>query len=223
LSVIVPALEEADALPLTLARVRAAPIHELIVVDGGSRDATRALATPLADRVLTTAPGRAHQMNAGAAAATGDVLLFLHADTALPAGFDRAIAAALADARVVGGRFDVRLEGASPGLRAVGAAINLRSRLTRIATGDQAIFARRAVFEALGGYPEIPLLEDVSFTHALKRAGRIACLRDTVATSARRWEKRGVVRTVVLMWTLRLGYALGVSPTRLHRFYRDVR
>jgi rSAM/selenodomain-associated transferase 2 len=223
LSVIVPALEEAEALPATLARARAGAIHELIVVDGGSRDATRALATPFADRVLTTERGRARQMNSGAAAATGDVLLFLHADTALPAGFERAIAAALADARVVGGRFDVRLEGASPGLRVVAAAINLRSRLTRIATGDQAIFARRAVFDALGGYPEIPLLEDVSFTRALKRAGRIACLRETVVTSARRWESRGVVRTVVLMWTLRLGYALGASPARLLRFYRDVR
>ena len=220
---IVPALDEAEALPATLARVRAAPIHELIVVDGGSRDATRAVAAPLADRVLATSAGRARQMNAGAAVATGDVLLFLHADTALPAAFDRAVAAALADPSVVGGRFDVRLEGASRGLRLVAAAINLRSRVTRIATGDQAIFVRRTVFEALGGYPAIPLLEDVSLMRALKRAGRIACLRETVATSARRWDERGVARTVVLMWTLRLGYALGVSPARLLRLYRDVR
>ena len=203
--------------------VRAAPVHEVIVVDGGSRDATRAVAATLADRVLSAPPGRACQMNTGAAAATGDVLLFLHADTALPVGFDRAIATALEDSAVVGGRFDIRLVGASPFLRVIAATINVRSRLTGIATGDQAIFVRRAVFVALGGYPEVPLLEDVRFTRALKRAGRIACLRETVATSARRWEQGGIARTVALMWALRLGHALGVSPERLHRFYRDVR
>ena len=223
LSIVVPALDEEVALAATLARARDGDVHEVIVVDGGSRDATCTVAARSADRVLVTAPGRARQMNAGAEAANGDVLLFLHADTLLPAGFADAVAGALADPGVVGGRFDVRLDGASRWLPVVAAAINLRSRLTKIATGDQAIFVRRAVFNALGGFPLVPLLEDVRFTTALKRRGRIACLRERVVTSARRWEQHGVARTVVLMWLLRLGHALGVAPERLQRFYAAVR
>src|SRR2546427_191695 len=176
LSVVVPTLDEAEALPATLAAARQPGVCEVIVVDGGSRDGTLAVARPLADRVLRAPRGRAQQMNAGAAAARADVLLFLHADTRLPAGYAQAVAGALADPAVVGGRFDVRLDAAGFAYRALGRLISLRSRLTRVATGDQAIFVRRAVFEHLGGYPLVPLMEDVALSRALKRAGRIACL-----------------------------------------------
>jgi rSAM/selenodomain-associated transferase 2 len=163
------------------------------------------------------------QMNAGAAAARGAVLLFLHADTRLPPGFDADVLAALADPGVVGGRFDVRLVPDTPLLRLVARLINLRSRLSRIATGDQALFVRRAVFEDLGGFAAIPLMEDVAFTRALKRRGRVACLRQQVETSSRRWLRDGPVRTILLMWWLRFLYACGVAPERLHRRYANTR
>lgn len=223
LSVVVSALEEEVALAATLERVRTAPVHELIVVDGRSRDRTREIATRYTDRVLVSERGRARQMNAGAAAASGDILLFLHADTLLPVGFDTAIIRTIGDPGAVGGRFDVTLDGTKRGLGFLGWTINLRSRLTRIATGDQAIFVRKDIFESLGGFPLMPLLEDVAFTAALKRVGRIACLRERVRTSARRWERRGVLRTVALMWSLRLAYALGVPSETLQRLYADVR
>lgn len=198
-------------------------MREVIVVDGGSRDATARVARQHADAVLSAPRGRAVQMNAGAAAAGGDVLLFLHADTRLPPGFDSAVLAALADPAVVGGRFDLRLVPGTPLLRLVGGLINLRSRLSRIATGDQALFVRRSVFEALGGFAAIPLMEDVAFTQALKRRGRIACLREQVETSSRRWLRDGPLRTILLMWWLRLLYACGVAPERLRRRYADTR
>jgi rSAM/selenodomain-associated transferase 2 len=223
LSVIVPALDEEATIEPTLACIRSGDIHELIVVDGGSRDGTRALAKRHADRVLSAPTGRAAQMNAGAAAASGDTLLFVHADTLVPLGFADAIARALADSRVVGGRFDVELRGGTRVLPLVAAAINWRSRWTRIATGDQAIFIRHDVFAAIGGYAPLPLFEDVRLSQTMKRAGRVACLRERVATSARRWEQRGIVRTVVLMWMLRAAHAAGISPTTLRRLYEDVR
>ena len=193
--------------------------HEVIVVDGGSRDGTPAAAHPLADRVLAAARGRASQMNAGADAATGDVLLFLHADTRLPPGADRAVLDGLAAAGASWGRFDVRIEGRSPLLGPVAWLMNRRSRLTGIATGDQAIFVTRAAFAAVGGFPALPLMEDVELSARLKRASTPLCLRDRVVTSGRRWESRGVVRTIVLMWWLRLRYFLGASPERLRRIY----
>ena len=223
LSVVVPTLDEAEALPASLAAARQPGVHEVIVVDGGSRDGTLAVARARADRVLEAPRGRARQMNAGAAAARGDVLLFLHADTRVPAGYARAVARALADPAVVGGRFDVRLDAAGLAYRALGRLISLRSRLTRVATGDQAIFVRRAVFERVGGYPLVPLMEDVALSRAMKRVGPIACLRDTVTTSARRWQRHGLARTVVLMWALRAAYYAGVPPARLARVYPDAR
>lgn len=223
ISVIIPALDEELQIAATLACARAPAVREVIVVDGGSRDATARLARQHADLVLNAARGRAAQMNAGAAAARGDVLLFLHADTRLPPGFDAAVLVALADPAVVGGRFDVRLVPDSPLLRLVGALMNLRSRLTRIATGDQAIFVRRAVFEAMGGFAEIPLMEDVAFSRALKRRGSVACLQQRVETSSRRWLRDGPVHTILRMWWLRLLYACGVPPERLRRYYADVR
>ena len=193
----------------------------MIVADGGSRDGTRRIARPLCDRILDAPRGRARQMNAGAAAASGRLLLFLHADTWLPAGWERMVGSALAkDTGREWGRFDVRLDGAHPMLRVVERAMNLRSRLSGIATGDQAIFLTRDVFRAVGGFPDIALMEDVALSRALRARSRPVCLRARVVTSSRRWERNGVARTIVLMWRLRLGYALGADPDRLARLYR---
>ncbi|HEX7055321.1 MAG TPA: TIGR04283 family arsenosugar biosynthesis glycosyltransferase [Burkholderiales bacterium] len=216
LSIVVPVLDEARVLAASLQALE--PLrrrgHEVIVVDGASRDASAAIAAPLADRVLQAPRGRAAQMNAGARAASGEALLFLHADTRLPPRADEKIFSALQ--KHLWGRFDVEIEGRHPALRLIGAAMNLRSRLTGIATGDQAMFVRRAEFP---GFPEIALMEDVALSRLLKRRGPPACLRDRVRTSGRRWESRGVLRTVLLMWRLRLLYWLGVSPERLARRY----
>jgi rSAM/selenodomain-associated transferase 2 len=223
LSVVVPTLNEEGVLAATLARARQPGVREIIVVDGGSTDATLATAMRGADLALAAPRGRARQMNAGAARARGDVLLFLHADTLVPEGFARAVIAACQEPAVIGGRFDVDLEPSSPLIRLTAALINRRSRLTRISTGDQAIFIRREAFERLGGYADIPLMEDVDLSRRMKRAGRIACLRRRVTTSARRWQQDGVVRTILLMWSLRLLYFCGVSPARLQRVYANTR
>ncbi|HJY81598.1 MAG TPA: TIGR04283 family arsenosugar biosynthesis glycosyltransferase [Candidatus Binatia bacterium] len=222
-SVIIPALNEARNIAQTLTQVRQAGESQLVVVDGDSSDGTPEIARSYADLVLSAPRGRARQMNVGARAATGEVLLFLHADTVLPRGFPGMLAQALADPEVVGGRFDVRLD--TPGylFRVIETLMNLRSRWTRISTGDQAIFVRRETFLAVGGYPEIDLMEDLALSRKLKQAGNIACLRARVVTSARRWQQNGVLRTVVLMWTLRLAHFLGVPPARLKVFYRDTR
>jgi len=216
LSIVVPALNEAAGIARTLQAL--APLrargHEVIVVDGGSEDGTREISVPFADRVLLAARGRARQMNAGAAAATGDALLFLHADTRLPADADRMVLQSLE--KSLWGRFDVAIEGRSALLPAIAYFINLRSRLSGIATGDQAIFVRRAAF---AGFPEIALMEDVAFSKAMKRRSPPACLRAQAATSGRRWERGGVLRTVLLMWRLRLAYFLGASPDELARRY----
>ncbi len=223
LSIIVPTLNEEPVLAESLRRAREPGVGEIIVVDGGSLDETRAVAARLADIVLSAPRGRAAQMNAGAQRAGGDVLLFLHADTFLPPGFARAVSGACTGADVVGGRFDVELAPSSPLLWLTGELMNWRSRLSRIATGDQAIFVRRQVFERLGGFSDMPLMEDIDFSRRMKRAGRIACLRQRVTTSARRWQQRGVVRTILLMWSLRALYFFGVSPLRLRRLYDDAR
>jgi rSAM/selenodomain-associated transferase 2 len=221
LSIVVPALDEAENLRTLLpALARECPDAEVLVVDGGSRDDTGAVVAGAPGvRLLRSPRGRARQMNAGAAAASGAVLLFLHADTRLPAGAAGAVARALADPAVAGGRFDVAFDNRGWRFRMIAALMNVRSRWSGIATGDQAIFVRRAAFEALGGYPEIPLMEDVELTRRLKRAGRLACLRLRVTTSARKWEREGVWRTIGLMWALRLLHFCGVAPERLHRWY----
>ncbi len=156
-------------------------------------------------------------MNAGARASHGDALVFVHADTLVPTTFARDIAAALSDPAVVGGRFDVRLDESGLPYRIIGAMISLRSRISRTGTGDQAIFVRRDVFDSLGGFPELELCEDLEFSRRLKRAGRVACLRTRVTTSARRWSRDGVARTVVKMWMIRAMYLMGVPPARLKR------
>jgi rSAM/selenodomain-associated transferase 2 len=221
LSIIIPVLDEEAEIAHVLAAL--APLRsrgvETIVVDGGSRDRTVALAAPLADRVIAAPRGRAVQMNAGAVAATGDVLLFLHADTRLPAEADRLVLDGLARSGRQWGRFDVRISGRHPLLRVVAALMNIRSRLTGIATGDQAMFVRRDLFERVGGFPAIPLMEDVAFSRAAKRVGEPLCLSPRAITSGRRWEQRGVMRTILLMWRLRLAYSLGAAPARLAHLY----
>jgi rSAM/selenodomain-associated transferase 2 len=219
ISIVMPVLDEAPILAGALAALAplAASGAELLVVDGGSRDGSREIAAGQGCRVVTAPRGRASQMNAGAAAARGDALVFLHADTRLPDGALAAIGAALEGN--AWGRFDVCIAGADPLLALVAAMMNLRSRLTGIATGDQAIFVRRGAFERAGGFPPIPLMEDVALSQALKRLGPPACLRERVTTSARRWEKHGTLRTVFLMWRLRAAYATGADPRALARAY----
>ncbi len=221
ISVVVPALDEearlSDALG-PLARLRDAG-HEVIVVDGGSRDRTRDIAASLADRVLVAPRGRAIQMNTGAAVASGDYLLFLHADCRLPASG----IAAIEGTRLSGrrwGRFDVRLDGRSPLLPVVAALINRRSAITGICTGDQGMFVERALFEEVGGFPAIPLMEDIALSRTLRRkVGRPKCVTDRIEVSARRWDERGALRTIAQMWSLRFAYWRGVSATALARRY----
>jgi rSAM/selenodomain-associated transferase 2 len=221
LSIIVPALDEAAGIAAALTTL--APLRrrdcEVIVVDGGSRDGTADLARPLADRVITAPRGRAAQMNAGAAMAQADVLLFLHADTRLPADADRLVREGLTRSGRAWGRFDVRIEGRHALLAVIAGAMNLRSRLTGIATGDQAMFVTRTAFAAAGGFPDIALMEDVAFSARLKTLGRPLCLRERVVTSGRRWERHGVLTTILLMWRLRLAYFFGADPARLAQHY----
>ena len=216
-----PVLNEAEGIQPTLqalagVRQRGA---ELIVVDGGSNDDTVALAGPYADQVLSSARGRARQMNAGARLARGEVLLFLHADTQLPPAADEVIASALS-AGATWGRFDVHISGRPRMLRVVAALMNLRSRITGVATGDQAIFVSRSVFEAVQGYPDQPLMEDIELSRRLRRVAPPVCLRARVTTSGRRWETRGVWRTIWLMWRLRWRYWRGESAAVLAEVYR---
>jgi rSAM/selenodomain-associated transferase 2 len=222
LSIVIPVLNEAQHIvPVmeSLAACRQAGA-EIIVVDGGSEDQTVALAAPYADRILSVARGRARQMNAGAEAAQGEVLLFLHADTFLPPGAYWLVLSRLSEPCQLWGRFDVKIEGRSPMLKVIAWMMNLRSRVTGIATGDQAIFVRRDVFREVGAYPDQPLMEDIEFSRRLKKRGAPLCLRDKVTTSGRRWESRGVWRTIWLMWVLRLRYWLGSPPEKLARVYR---
>lgn len=216
LTIVVPALNEAAGIAACLGAL--APLrargHEVMVVDGGSTDGTARLAAPHCDRVLEAPRGRAAQMNAGAAAATGDALLFLHADTRLPEDADAAVLGALATH--AWGRFDVAIDSEDPRLAVIAFFINRRSRLSGIATGDQAIFVRR---DAFAGFPPIALMEDVAFSRTMKRVSPPACLAARAVTSARRWERHGVARTVLLMWRLRYDYWRGADPDELARLY----
>ncbi len=218
LSIVMPVLNEAAGIEAALRAL--APLRlrsvEVIVVDGGSHDGTAALARPLADHVLVAPRGRATQMNAGAAAASGDTLLFLHADTRLPDGSDRLVRDGLR--HHAWGRFDVRFEEGGL-LRLVALMMSARSCLTGIATGDQAMFMTRAAFDQADGFPAIPLMEDVALSARLKRQGRPVRLKAKVTTSGRRWRKHGLLRTILLMWQLRLRYVLGADPARLARAY----
>jgi rSAM/selenodomain-associated transferase 2 len=220
LSIIMPVLNEAagiEAALQALRRFRARGV-EIVVADGASSDGTADIARGYADRVVNAPRGRALQMNAGAAAAAGDVLLFLHADTQLPADAERQVMDGLARSGRLWGRFDVQFDSGGA-LLLVAAAMNLRSRLTGIATGDQAMFMTRAAFDEAGGFPPIALMEDIALSVKLKRLGRPLCLKARVTTSGRRWRERGTLRTVLLMWRLRLAYFLGADPAKLARAY----
>lgn len=221
LSVIIPALNEAAGIAATLDRLQ--PLRrrgvEVIVADGGSTDATVALAGERADRVVLSPPGRAIQMNAGAAAARGEIFCFLHADSRLPEGADGLIVEGLTRARRSWGRFDVMIEGSHPMLGVIAWMMNRRSRLTAICTGDQGIFVTRSLFEAVGRFPEIALMEDVALSRLLKRYGPPLCITHRLGTSGRRWQQHGVLRTIGLMWRLRLAYWLGADPGKLAARY----
>ncbi len=227
LSVIIPTLDEETELPGAIRSCRRAGPCEVVVVDGGSRDRTMEIARSLADRTVSAPRGRATQMNAGAGAAGGDVLLFLHADTTLPEGSASAALAALEDPAVVGGAFRIRLA-PSPGaggyaraiLRITGRMIGARASLSRSFTGDQAIFLRAETFRSTGGFPEIPLMEDVELSRRMRRAGKTILLAQHVESSGRRWEEWGPLRTILFMWRLRIGYLLGMSPSRCAEAYR---
>jgi rSAM/selenodomain-associated transferase 2 len=221
LSIIMPVLDEGQAIVRTLdalAEMRALGV-EVVVVDGGSSDATVQRARLRADHVLAAPRGRAAQMNAGAEKASGDVLLFLHADTRLPPEAERLVLDGLARSGRAWGRFDVMIEGRHPLLRMVAFMMNLRSRVSGIATGDQAMFVTREAFKAAGGFPAIPLMEDIALSKRLKRVSRPLCIAARAVTSGRRWERHGLLRTILLMWRLRLGYFLGVDPAALARRY----
>ncbi|MCW8825125.1 MAG: TIGR04283 family arsenosugar biosynthesis glycosyltransferase, partial [Gammaproteobacteria bacterium] len=194
--------------------------HELILVDGGSSDTTISLSKPLVDQDLTSKSGRARQMNRGAAVAENEVLLFLHADTQLPADTVQQIDVVLKGYMKVWGRFDVTLSGENFMFRVIERMINLRSCLTGVATGDQAIFVRRAVFEQFGGYAQIPLMEDVALSKTLRSISRPCCIKSPVVTSSRRWEEHGIFKTIGLMWWLRFQYFIGIDPSKLANSYR---
>jgi rSAM/selenodomain-associated transferase 2 len=227
LTIVIPALNEEASIVRAIRSCREAGPCEVIVVDGGSRDRTVEIARGEADAVIAAARGRAAQMNAGAAVARGNVLLFLHADTVLPGGSVPAVLGALQDPRVIGGAFRVRLS-ASPGagryvratLGITGRMIGARAGVARAFTGDQAIFVRAEVFRAVGGYPEIPLMEDVELSRRMRRAGNTVLLPLRVQTAGRRWEAWGPLRTILFMWRLRIAYLLGRSPTRCAEAYR---
>jgi rSAM/selenodomain-associated transferase 2 len=222
LSIIVPVLNEALILPALLDRLLPLRRHgcEVIIADGGSADGSASIAACAGFPVVRTTPGRARQMNAGASQATGDVLLFLHADTQLPDGAELPVVRALSDGHHCWGRFDVCIAGRPAMLRVVGWMMNRRSRLTGIATGDQAMFVTRTAFDAVGGFPDQPLMEDVEMSKRLCALSRPACLDHCVITSGRRWETRGIWRTILLMWRLRWDYWRGVPANQLAKDYR---
>ena len=221
LSIIIPALNEAgciQALCTSLQPLRKRG-HEVILVDGGSVDDTVALASPLVDQTTGSGKGRAVQMQAGANAARGGILWFLHADSGVPDNADLLIHEALARKQTDWGRFNISLQDKHPVLRCVELSMNLRSCITGIATGDQGIFVRRSLYEQVGGIPLLPLMEDIAFSRALKKHCRPACIRQQLLTSARRWRQHGIFRTILTMWGLRLAYFIGISPDQLVKHY----
>ncbi|HEY9823172.1 MAG TPA: TIGR04283 family arsenosugar biosynthesis glycosyltransferase [Candidatus Sericytochromatia bacterium] len=229
ISIIIPVLNEAGTIQEILTRLQEAKDVEVIVVDGGSRDETlmialsirKTLALSLPIKVISTAAGRANQMNAGAAVASGDILLFLHADTRLPARFDTLLLRALQDVGTMAGAFELRIDAQLRGLRLIEKMVKLRSRFLAMPYGDQAIFLKASTFDEMGGFPDLPIMEDFELMLRLRRHGKIALISAPVVTSGRRWQKLGVVKTTLINQVIIAGYFLGVPPTKLVRWYRQ--
>lgn len=229
ISIIIPVLNEAATIQETLIRIQKAKDVEVIVVDGGSQDETIAIASHLSKtlaptlpmQVISAAAGRANQMNAGADVAKGDILLFLHADTCLPSNFDTLLLWALQDAGTIAGAFELQIDAQLPGLRLIEKLVNMRSHFLSMPYGDQAIFMKAAIFYEIGGFPNLPIMEDFELMLCLRRRGRIAILPAPVLTSGRRWQKLGVVKTTLLNQLIIIGYFVGISPMKLVRWYRQ--
>jgi len=221
ISVIIPTLNEAELLPPALSPLKGEAGLEIIVADGGSSDATTDTARTLGAKVIQVERGRARQQNSGAAAASGEILLFLHADTILPAGFGSAVRRCLAQPAVIGGAFRLSIAGSDRGLRLIEALANWRARRLQMPYGDQAIFLRRTTFIQLGGFPEQEIMEDFELIRRLKKLGRIELLEPEASTSARRWQRLGIVRTTLINQALIIGYFLGCSPYSLANWYRS--
>jgi len=223
ISVIIPTCNEADNIVPTVARIRSAERVEIIVADGGSSDETAARAAAQGARVVRAPRGRARQMNAGARAASGSILVFLHADTRLPSDFAEAVRNQLAEDGVVAGAFEFRVDGASLGLRLVERLANWRSRRLQMPYGDQAIFLSASTFDEIGGFKELPIMEDFDLVRRLKRQGRISILPFPAVTSSRRWKNLGVFRTTIINQLVIAGYQVGIPAESLARFYRRTR
>ena len=220
ISIVIPVLNEAIAIRTVLAQVLDTPNVEAIVVDGGSEDDTVAIAQTMGVKVISTTAGRARQMNAGVAVATGDILLFLHADTQLPSKFDSFVRQALQKPGTVAGAFELRINAQLRGIKLIERMVNWRSHFLSMPYGDQAIFLKTSVFTELGGFPNLPIMEDFELMRRLKRLGQIAIVSAPVLTSGRRWQKLGVVKTTLINQLIIAGYFLGVPPAELVRWYR---
>lgn len=220
ISIVIPVLNEAPTISQVISIAQTATNVEIIVADGGSSDGTPEIAKSLGVQVVFTTPGRATQMNEGAAAATGDILLFLHADTHLPEGFDTCVRQALAKGGTVGGAFELKIDAPLPSLRLVEKGVNCRSHFLQMPYGDQAIFLKTATFNQIGGFPDLPVMEDFEFVRRLKKQGRIEIVPQPVLTSARRWQQLGVLKTTAINQIVIIAYFLGVSPDRLAFWYK---
>ncbi len=221
ISIIIPVLNEAIAISRAIKRLGDASDVEIIVVDGGSQDETVNLAKSFSVKVLCTTPGRASQMNAGAAIATGDILLFLHGDTILPDNFDILIRQTLQDSKVMAGAFELRIDSQRLGVRLIERMVNLRSHFLSMPYGDQAIFLKASIFQDIGGFPNLPIMEDFELIRCLRKQGKIAIIPVTVITSGRRWEKLGLVKTTLINQLIVAGYLLGIPPEELVGWYRQ--
>ncbi|WP_414518324.1 TIGR04283 family arsenosugar biosynthesis glycosyltransferase [Nostoc sp. PCC 9305] len=220
ISIIIPAINEAGNIKKAIATTQANLDVEVIVVDGGSSDDTVAIAQSLNVKVISSSPGRAVQMNAGAVAASGEILLFLHADTRLPTGFDEMICTALQQPGTVAGAFKLRIDASRLSLQWVEWGVNVRSHFYQMPYGDQAIFLTKEIFQQIGGFPELPIMEDFELMRRLKRIGRVVIIPTPVVTSARRWLQKGVLKTTLLNQIVIIAYLLGVSPERICSWYR---
>ncbi len=220
ISIIIPVLNEANTICTTLAQLPNADNVEVIVVDGGSRDQTVEIVRSLGFSVISATPGRANQMNAGAAIATGDILLFLHADTRLPIHFDTFIRQALQHPATLAGAFELRIDSQMRGVRLIERMVNMRSHFFSMPYGDQAIFLKATVFQDIGGFPNLPIMEDFELIRRLRSQGQITIISASVLTSGRRWQKLGVVKTTLINQLIIVGYFLGISPQQLVRWYR---